>query len=121
MIPQAGTVTVDSELAIPVFYNDMPRNLAQYWVSQLLPQNVGVYWSKTTFAAWRQISTTYVLCGKDSSMTLPYAEMILSAAQASQPNMMDTIEKCETAGHCVMLSHVDWTARMLRRAAGERV
>jgi hypothetical protein len=47
--------------------------------------------------------------------------MILQAAQDSQPNMIDSVERCDIAGHCVMLSQVQWTVNMLRRAAGERM
>jgi hypothetical protein len=117
---QAGITTIDPQEALEVFYNDMPRPEAEYWASQLLPQSIGVFWSRTTYAAWRYIPSTYVLCGRDQSITLPYGEMILMAAQDSLPNMIDAVERCEGAGHCVMLSQVQWTADMLRRAAGER-
>lgn len=53
-------------------------------------------------------------------MSLPYGEMILKAAQDSKPNMIDSVERCD-AGHSVMLSQTEWTANMLRRAAGERI
>jgi hypothetical protein len=117
---QAGISTIDPQEAIDVFYNDMLKPEAEYWASQLLPQSIGVFWSKTTYAAWRYIRSTYVLCGRDQSMSLPYGEMILTAAQSSPPHMIDTVEKCDVAGHCVMLSQVQWTVDMLRRAAGER-
>lgn len=118
---QAGVTTIDTKEAIEVFYNDMAKSEAEYWASQLLPQSIGVFWSRTTFAAWRYIPSTYVLCGRDQSITLPYGEMILKAAQDSLPNMIDAVEKCDGAGHCVMLSQVQWTVDMLRRAAGERI
>jgi hypothetical protein len=117
---QAGITTIDPTEAIDVFYKDMSKSEAEYWASQLLPQSIGVFWSRTTYAAWRYIPSTYVLCGRDQSITLPYGEMILKAAQDSQPNMIDAVEKCDVAGHCVMLSQVQWTVDMLRRAAGER-
>lgn len=94
---------------------------AQYWTAQLVPQSIGVYWSKTTYAAWRYIPSTYVLSGQDQTVTLPYAEVVLAAAQASRPNMIDKVERCEEGGHCIMLSKVHWTCEMLRRAAGEDV
>jgi hypothetical protein len=84
----------------------MSQSEAEYWASQLLPQSLGVYWSQTTYAAWRYIPTTYVLCGRDQAITLPYGEMILKAAQDSKPNMIDFVERCDVAGHCVMLSQV---------------
>jgi hypothetical protein len=102
-----------------VLYNDMSAAEAQYWTAQLLPQSIGVYWSKTTYAAWRYIPSTYVLCGRDQTLTLPYAEVVLAAAQGNRPNMIEVVEKCEEGGHCIMLSQVKWTVEMLRRAAGE--
>src|SRR3954470_20910716 len=113
-------MTVEPKAAVEVLYNDMSGPQAQYWVSQLSPQSIGVYWSKTTYAAWRYIPSTYVLCGKDETITVPYAEMVLSAAKESKPNMIDVIERCDEGGHCIMLSQVQWTVDMLRRAAGER-
>jgi len=119
-VVQAGITTIDPRQARAVFYNDMPRAEADYWISQLQPQSIGVFWSRTTYAAWRYIPTTYVLCGQDQCITLGYAEMMLQATQDSRPNMIDTIERCENGGHCIMLSRVEWTMNMLRRAAGER-
>jgi hypothetical protein len=80
-----------------------------------MPQSIGVYWSKTTYAAWRYIPSTYVLCGKDQTISLPYGEIVLQAAQASKPNRIDTVERCDEGGHCIMLSQVEWTVAMLRR------
>ncbi|KAH7321711.1 Alpha/beta hydrolase fold-1 [Rhexocercosporidium sp. MPI-PUGE-AT-0058] len=117
---QAGISTIKPADALSVFYNDMSIPQAEYWSSQLLPQSLGVFWSRTSYAAWRYIPSTYVLCARDQSMSLSYGEMILKAAQDSKPNMVDSVERCD-AGHCVMLSQPDWTANMLRRAAGERV
>ncbi len=120
-VVQRGITTIDPRQAPAVFYNDMSRAEAEYWTSQLLPQSIGVFWSQTTYASWRYIPTTYVLCGQDQCVTLPYAEMMLQTATESRPNMIDTVERCEDGGHSIMLSRVEWTTNMLRRAAGERV
>lgn len=29
------------------------------------------------------------------------------------------VERCEEGGHCMMISFPDWTAEVLRKAAGE--
>lgn len=39
-------------------------------------------------------------------MSLAYGEMILRDAQQSAPNMVDSVERCEEAGHTVFLSQV---------------
>jgi hypothetical protein len=84
----------------------MAPQQANFWTSQLLPQSLGVFWSRTTFAAWRQIPTTYVLCGQDQNVTVEYAEMMIQAAKDSGPHMIDCVERCEGAGHEVFLSRV---------------
>lgn len=82
--------------------------------------SIGVLWSKTTYAAWRTIPTTVVLCEKDVTVPLQMVEDMVVAAQANEPNMIDVVERNETAGHFPMLSQPDWTVDMLRRAAGEK-
>lgn len=67
---QTGILTINPAQATSVFYNDMQRHEAEYWASQLLPQSIGVFWSKTTYAAWRFIPSTYVICGRDQSRQL---------------------------------------------------
>ena len=78
---------------------------------------MGLFWSKISYAAWRDIPTTVVLCEKD----VPYAEFVAKAAQADQPNLIDAGEINKTAGHFPMLSQPEWTANLLCRAAGENV
>ncbi|EPE36202.1 alpha/beta-Hydrolase [Glarea lozoyensis ATCC 20868] len=100
-------------LAVQCLFNDMAPQQANFWTSQLLPQSLGVFWSKTTFAAWRHIPTTYVLCGQDQNVTVEYAEMMIQAAKDSGAHMIDRIERCEEAGHEVFLSRVSILARRL--------
>jgi len=38
--------------------------------------------------------------------TPAYGELILASARESLPCMVDTVERCEEAGHCVMLTQV---------------
>ena len=102
------------------FYNDLPPDQQEYWTSKLQPISIGVLWSKTSYAAWRVIPTTVVLCEKDMTVPLQFAEHMLAGAQADKPNMIDTVERNKTAGHFVMLSQPEWTVDMLRRAAGEK-
>lgn len=41
-------------------------------------------------------------------MPLQYAEIVLHAARTSIPNQIDRIERCDLAGHFVMLSQPHW-------------
>lgn len=87
-------------------FSDMAPQQANFWTSQLLPQSLGVFWSRTTYAAWRHIPTTYCLCGQDQNVTVEYAEMMIQAAKDSGPHKIDYVERCEEAGHEVFLSRI---------------
>lgn len=57
----------------------------------------------------------------DRSLFTPeFAETMISWAQQIEPSAFDVVERCKGAGHCVMVSCPDWTAKALRRAAGEK-
>ena len=46
----------------------------------LRPQSLGSFWSTTTYAAWRDIPTTYILCTKDKPTTVGFARRLVDAA-----------------------------------------
>lgn len=58
--PKTGIATPHPHLVPPLLFNDLSPHQAQFWTSQLLPQSLGVFWSQTTYAAWRFIPSTYV-------------------------------------------------------------
>ncbi|CAG8960804.1 hypothetical protein HYFRA_00002341 [Hymenoscyphus fraxineus] len=117
---EKGIVTVAPTDAISVFYNDLPKEQAEKLASELEPQSIGVFWSKVTYAPWRKIPTTFVLCENDQSFTMPYAEYLLSTAKATDDHKIDTLERCD-AGHFVMISRLEWLAGVLMRAAGPKL
>ena len=117
---QTGTVTIEKEVAKKHFYGDLPDEDANHWTSLIQAQSLGPYWFKSTYAAWRHIPTTYVFPEKDQALPLPFLQMAVNRAKASGPHMIDVEETCDS-GHFPFLSHQDWTEKMLRRAAGEKV
>jgi pimeloyl-ACP methyl ester carboxylesterase len=117
---QTGIVTVSAEDALSVFYNDISPETAQKLASELQPQSIGVFWSTITYAPWRKIPTTYVLLENDQSFTMGYAEYLLGIAKSTDDHKIDILEKYDS-GHFVMISHPDWLAEVLRRAAGEKI
>lgn len=116
--PQAGIAVTPPAAARMVFYNDLPDDVAAHWLSILQPQSLGPFWSKTSYAAWRYIPTTYVLCEKDQAFSPEITEMWIKAAKESGTHAIDVIERVD-AGHFPFLSQEDWAVKMLRRAAGE--
>ena len=55
-----------------------------------------------------------------SSFTPKVVEMMIKGAQMMNPTAFDVVESLKEGGHCFMISHPEWTAEALRRAAGEK-
>lgn len=116
---QEGVVRVEPEDAKKIFYNDLPSAEADEWTSKLLHQSLGVYSSTTTYAAWRDIPSTYVIGENDKTTFTPVVvEMMIKGAKELEPNAFDVVERCD-GGHCLMISCPQWTANVLRKAAGD--
>ncbi|CAG8950319.1 hypothetical protein HYFRA_00006812 [Hymenoscyphus fraxineus] len=116
---QAGIITVGPEDAKALFYQDIPDETVAELSKDLKPQSIGCWWSTTNFAAWRYIPTTYVVCTKDAPTTVAAAEFLVRSAQESE-NKVDTVIRREV-GHSPFFSQPEWTAGMLRQAAGENL
>ncbi|CAG8977375.1 hypothetical protein HYALB_00007005 [Hymenoscyphus albidus] len=78
---QTNTATPVPDLTTTTLFSDMAPQQANFWTSQLLPQSLGVFWSRTTYAAWRHIPSTYVLCGSDRNVSPDYAEVMVQEAR----------------------------------------
>lgn len=116
--------TVSPSDAKEIFYHDLEEEEEkERWVKELEShQSLGVYSSKLSYAAWKDIPSTYVQGMKDRSVFGEEAvEAMLGAARKEVSSAFDVVEKCEEGGHCLMIGFSEWTAGVLRRAAGERV
>ncbi|KAF2655183.1 hypothetical protein K491DRAFT_704801 [Lophiostoma macrostomum CBS 122681] len=107
--PDSLTVDVTLEDAKRIFYNDVSDEEGNERASKLAHQSVGVYDSTTTYAAWKVIPSTYVTGKADKTIFTP--ELQLHTA-------FDVVEECD-GGHCLMISHPEWLAGVVKRAAGE--
>lgn len=118
---EKGVVNVTPDDARAVFFNDLSPEEANKWVATLRPQSAGVYDSTMTYAAWRDIPSTYVIGARDQTTFSPeVVDYIISSARKEVPTAFDAVERCDTAGHCPMISHPEWFTGVMRRAAGER-
>lgn len=117
---EAGTVIVEPEDAKGLFYQDLPDDVVSELAKDLRPQSLGVFWSTTSHAAWKHVPTTYVICEDDTPSTVAAAGYLLSTAQAAEGSKVDTVVK-RKVGHSPFLSQPEWTASMLREAAGEKL
>ena len=113
---QAGTTFVEPEDAMKIFYHDLPDAQADVWARKFKPWSVACAFSISTYAAWRLIPSTNVICENDQSAFGMFARPLLEAAKASEPCAVDTVEEADS-GHMVMVSQPKWTAEMLKRAA----
>lgn len=81
-----------------------------------------MYSSTATYAAWKDIPSTFLAGELDQSSLGPaMVEMMITAAKQAVPTAFDMVEKCKDGGHCLMVSFPNWTAEALRRAAGEKI
>ena len=112
-------VNVEATDAKRIFYNDLTPAQGDEQVNQLMPQSLGVYSSTATYAAWLDIPSTFLLGDKDqSSFSAAVDDMMIKGAQQLNPSAFDVVEHCLDGGHCLMISHPEWTAEALVRAAG---
>lgn len=95
-----------------MFYQDMDDATAAELAKKLRPQSFGAFWSMTTYAAWRLIPTTYILCTADVPTTVVAAQYLVDSAKASGTHKIDTLIKVDT-GHSPFLSRPEWTAATL--------
>lgn len=51
-----------------IFYNDVEKSKADELTAQLKPQAKGVFTSKITYAAWKHIESTFIICEKDNAI-----------------------------------------------------
>lgn len=111
-------MTVEAEDAKGLFYQDLPDDVALALGKDLRPQSLGVFWSTTSYAAWKHIPTTYVICEQDTPSTVAAAGYLVSTAQATEGSKIDKVLKRQV-GHSPFLSQPEWTVQMLMEEAGE--
>jgi pimeloyl-ACP methyl ester carboxylesterase len=69
LLPRAdGSVSVDPERAVELFYQDCDAELARWAVGRLGPQRPESLLAPVTRAAWREIESTYVVCERDAAI-----------------------------------------------------
>ncbi|KAH8595906.1 catalytic protein [Bisporella sp. PMI_857] len=91
-----------------VLYNDLPEDEAKLWESRLILQSYNVQKTKLTRAAYKYVSSTYLICENDQAAPAKYQEMFAASAGAQ-------VERCK-AGHSPMLSQTDLLADRISAA-----
>ena len=97
------------------FYGDLSADVAQEQSDYLRDMHVGFVNHEVTYAAWRHIPSTYLVCEDDMAIPLGFQE-----AMIARPGASFTVERCKSA-HSPFLSMPEFTANIVRRAAGEKI
>lgn len=95
-----------------IFYNDVSTEMIEEAKKHLKPQSSTCFCSTASYAAWKYIPSTYLVCENDHAMPLQAQEMMIG-----QPGASFTVERC-SASHSPFLSMPDFTVDVIRRAAG---
>lgn len=98
------------------FYNDFDDAEANRWSETLRPMSRLAFEGKTTYAAYMDIPSSYLMCTKDNALPLPAQQGMVQAAVACGAKIR--VESVE-AGHSPFLSKLEQTSAFIRRAAGE--
>jgi hypothetical protein len=74
-----------------------------------------VFGSPLTYAAWRYIPTTYLLCTEDRTVLPVFQEKMVERTEGK----VDVLVRLKSS-HSPFLSHVDEVEELIRKAAGEK-
>lgn len=117
----AEWIEFDGDLIRPtrvheIFYHDVPAEVVEEQKMHLKPMPASIGRDHhAKYAAWKHIPSTYMVCEKDNALPLFAQE-----AMIAHPDANFKVERCG-ASHSPFLSMPDFTAEVVRRAAGERV
>lgn len=98
------------------FYNDLSPEQAKKYSSMLQPQSWLAYQQKTTYAAYKDIPTWYVVCSKDQAIPPPVQEVFVKMMEDDGARVKT---RTLNSSHSPFLSMPKETARCILEAAEE--
>lgn len=113
---QVGTLLVTPPAAAYMPFHDLPDEYAQHWSALFKPHSLGAMWSKQTYAAWKDIPSTYVMCDQDRVVSVEKQEEMIKNARELQPKAFDVVERL-ASGYESILSKVDEMVKIVEKAA----
>ncbi|KAK3049472.1 hypothetical protein LTR09_009139 [Extremus antarcticus] len=108
-------LTIRATRAAEIFYNRCTREQQEENIPKLQLLAKAAFTSKTTYAPWKEVACTYLLCENDLAIPAPAQE-----AMSTQPGARFEVVRCE-ADHSPFLCMPDLTTNVVRRAAGESI
>lgn len=100
---------------IPAIYHDCPEKVQKQAVNHLRHHCIATFAAPLTYAAYQHIPSTYLLCSNDRFISIERQRDLIRKSNAN-------FQTFETgSGHSPFLSQPELTARVIRRAAGEKI
>lgn len=117
-IPPPWTVKVNEHQEKPInchhtFYNDVSKEIAERMEAGLKYHASRTFQSKISYAAWKYIDSTYIICELDNALP-----GVAQEAMSGQDGRWLKVERLQ-ASHSPWLSMPEETAELVRRGAGE--
>ncbi|KAG9046973.1 hypothetical protein FS837_003263 [Tulasnella sp. UAMH 9824] len=112
----------DSKIVTPapgipeqLFYNDLPPDTVSKLVEELKPQSYCIFSSSITYAAYREVPSTYFYNERDATILLEGQKAMVAGSGVKFG------EETFDAGHCGFIGKPEEVALAVRRVAGEQV
>lgn len=93
------------------FYNDLPKEDQDHWVSELRPQPAIAQLTPITYTAYKHHPVVYMYCENDEALLIDIQKMMVE-----ESGVDFKIETC-TAGHSPFLSEIDSLLGVVKRVA----
>ena len=119
-VQRAKVVDGRSQFLAPLefFYNDLPEEEGKAYAAKLKLQSDASFDCRLTYGAYKDIPSTYLHCTNDHMVVYAKQKELVSNAKAIG-GQIETIT-CD-ASHSPFLSQPEFTAKVIRRAAGELI
>ncbi|KAK2595350.1 hypothetical protein QQS21_006950 [Conoideocrella luteorostrata] len=97
-----------------IFYNDLPQERIEQLKKQLKPQSYQVMHSPLTYAAWKEVPSTYLYCTRDNAIPMEIQKMMVERTAAGCNMKTDEVD----ASHSPFISRPKEVADSILRALG---
>lgn len=96
-------------------YSDLPLEIGQELAKKICYHAAPAFATPLTYAAYRRVPTTYLICKKDKVIPLELQQAMVNLAGE------EAITYHCDAGHFPMLSVRNVVVKLIRKAAGENI
>lgn len=100
-----------------VFYNDCNEMQIQKALSALRPHSYQTFHSPCTYAAWKEVPSTYLYCLQDAAIPVSVQKMMVEETAKGYIMATEMVD----ASHSPFISKPDEVTASIRRAAGEDI